>query len=164
MISFERQCEFTCHLGGMLRGLRAIQRSVQMNALASAGNRDRIVSDVAQDGSHQHRNRCTLSQAHVWSWIKIKNQTIRILRASIGAESPLRNVNLQSGKLCQPGERRKIIDHWIVIVVISVRYGPARHPIRRAGPKIFVEEDGRAFSLHLTHAVRPALAGRRPIT
>ena len=41
----------------------------------------------------------TLGQAHTWTGIKIKNETIRILRMSVGTESPLRNVNLQGRQL-----------------------------------------------------------------
>ena len=73
MVRFERPREFAGYLCSLLRGLRAIQRRVQMDAFASAGDRDRIVSDVAQDVSHQHRNRGTFSQAHTRTGIKIKN-------------------------------------------------------------------------------------------
>src|SRR4029453_17625406 len=76
----------------------------------------------------------------------------------------LRHVNFQRCQLRQPSKSRKIVDHWIVVVVIFVCDRPPRHPIRSARAQVLVEEDGRSFSLYLADAVRPALAGRRPIT
>ncbi len=73
MVRFERQRELAGYLCSLLRGLRAVEWGVQMDALASAGDRDRIVSDIAQDVSHQDRYRGTLSQAHTRTGIKIKN-------------------------------------------------------------------------------------------
>ena len=79
----------------------------------------------------------------------------------VGTESPLRNVNFQGGQLGKPGERRKIIDHRIVIVVIFMGDGAARHPIRRARSQILVEEDGRRFSFPRQHRrQRLRVAGR----
>ena len=73
MVRFERQRELAGYLCSLLRGLRAVEWSVQMDALASAGDRDRIVSDIVQYVSHQQCYRGTLSQAHTRTGIKIKN-------------------------------------------------------------------------------------------
>ena len=63
----------------------------------------------------------TRRQLDARPWIKIKNEPVRVLRLAVGTESPLRNVDLQSRQLSQPGQRCKIIDHWVVVVVIAVR-------------------------------------------
>jgi hypothetical protein len=135
-----------------------------MDALASAGHRYRVVPDVAQDVPYEHCSPGTLSQAHSRTGIKIKDQTIRIVRRSVRPEAPLRHVDFEGGQLCQPGKSRKIIDYWIVVVVIFVRDRPALHPVRRACAQILVEEDGRPLSLHLADAIRPPFPRRRTIT
>ena len=164
MIRFQRDGELACYLCGLLRRLRAVQRGVQVDALAATRNRYRVVPDVAQDVAYQHCNPSALGQRHAWAGIEIKDQTVGILRIPIGSEAPLRHVNLQGGELRQPAESRKIVDHWIVVVVILVRDRPPRHPIRGARTQVLVEEDGRPLSLHFADAVGPAFAGCRPIT
>ena len=144
------------------RGLRAVQRRVQVDALASAGHRYRIVADVAQDVADQHGDLGALSQAHARTGIKIKNQSVGIAAAGRRAEPPLRHVDLQGGQLGQPGQRGKIIDHWVVVVVIFVGDRVPRHPVRRAGGQILVEEDGRrfAFTVPTPSGQRLRVAGR----
>ena len=61
MISFEGQRELAGYLGGLFCCLRAIQWRIQVDALASAGHRDRVMADVAQDVSHQLGNPGTRS-------------------------------------------------------------------------------------------------------
>jgi hypothetical protein len=93
MISFERSGELARDVGGLLGGLRAIQRRVQMNALAAAGHRHRVVSDLTQDVADEPRNPGAGGQFHTWTRIKIKNKAIRVLWLPVGSESPLRHVD-----------------------------------------------------------------------
>ena len=83
MIRPQRAREFARHFGGLLRRLRPVQRRVQMDALAAAGNRDWVVPNVAEDVAYEYRDRGTLGQTHSRTGIKIKDQTIRILRRPI---------------------------------------------------------------------------------
>ena len=57
-MSAERPREFAGHFCGLLRGLRAIHRRVQMDALASAGNRDGVVPDDQLEAAYLARANC----------------------------------------------------------------------------------------------------------
>ena len=99
MIKLQRSGELACYLGGLLRRLRAVQRRVQVDAFAPAGDRYRVMSDVAQDVADQRCNPGTFSKAHSGTWIKIKDQAVRIPRLPARPEAPLWYVNFQGGLL-----------------------------------------------------------------
>src|SRR5215212_3059344 len=109
MIRFKGPGELAGYLGGLLGRLRAIQRCVQVNALAATGHRDRVMADVTQDVADELCNPSTRRKIHPWPRVKIKNKAIRILRLPIRPEPPLRHMDLKSGQLGEPGKRRKII-------------------------------------------------------
>ncbi len=111
----------------------------------------------------QHGDLGAIGQRDARSRIKIEDEPIGIAWLPVGSELPLRYVNLQRRKLSQPGQRREVIDHRVVVVVISVLDLVALDPVRGSLGQILVEEDGRLL-LASAHPVRPAFPGCRTIT
>ena len=97
MIRFQRPSELPCYVGGLLRSLGAIERCVQVNALAATGHGDRLVADVTQDVTDQLCNPSTRGKVYAWAWIKIKNKTVGVLGLPVGSEPPLRHMDFKSG-------------------------------------------------------------------
>ena len=120
MIRLQRPGQLAGDRGGLLGRLRAVQRRVQVDALAAAGHRHRIVPDVAQDVPDQQGDLSTVGQADARARIKIENEPVGVARLAVVAEAPLRHVDLQRGQLGQPGQRGQIVDHRVVVVVILV--------------------------------------------
>src|SRR5215213_3465784 len=134
-----------------------------MNALAAAGHRNGIVTDVAKDVAHQHGDLGALGQRDPRSGVEIEDEPIGIAWPPFGSELPLRYVNLQCRKLSQPGQRGEVIDHRVVVVMIPVLDLVALDPVGCSFGEILVEEDGRLLVAG-AHPVRPAFAGGRTIT
>ena len=52
--------------------------------------------------------------------IEVEHQPVGVARLAVAAEPPLRHVDLQRRQLGQPGQGGQVVDHRVVVVVITV--------------------------------------------
>src|SRR5690606_29082409 len=73
-------------------------------------------------------------------------------------EAPLRDVQLEGGDLCAPGQRRDIVGERLVLAAVGVLDRHPSHPVRRALLQL-LREEALGWSIRCSDPVDPALAG-----
>ena len=163
MVGLECPGEFVGDLGDLVAGLLAVERCVQVDTLAAARHRHRVESHAGQDDASQTRHLGALLQPGSRPRIQVQHHAVGILAHAGATELPLRNMDLECGDLTEPGERGEVIDQRIGVDVVGVLDLPAQHPLRRRPLVEVLLEEHLAGFLVGSHAVYPALAGRRAV-
>jgi len=142
---------------------RFVQRTVEVQALTSAGQRKRGQPDVGDQISDGAGHFGELSHRHALTRVEIEHQAggrarleLLALTRPLGSETPLRHMHFQRGLLGDPSQTVDAVDDRVGRRAGSMRDAAARQPLRRRSGKLLFEKRG------LLHSVGPSLTGGRP--
>ena len=163
MVGLESAGDFPHDARHRLGVLLAVERGVEVDALASARHRHRIEPHPGEDPPRETSDLGALRQTGTLTGVavEVEHEPVGVAHEPGPAELPLRHLQLEGGGLGQPGESRPVIDQRVLGDTFAVRYPSALHPVGRAGVEVLLEERGRRM-LPCADPVHPALARHRP--
>ena len=162
MIRLEGPGQLVRHVRYLVAGLLAVERGVQVDALAAAGHRHRLQTHALQDRARQACHLGALRQTRALARVEVEHETVGVLLGASRTEPPLRNVDLERADLAEPGQGGEVVHQRVRHRAVGVFDVPAGDPVGCALVEVLLEEH-LARGIRCSDAMYPAFARGRAV-